>query len=82
MPRFEKQLPRGLSPNGKRIYETMRSNNVRGNWKDYVLFVGPQMIERYNTYTITFKPEKTPEDDKELSTMVAFRNTIVVVFKS
>ena len=53
-----KPLPRGLTANGKRIFEMMRDENVKGNWKDWVLFVGPQMIERYGTYTINFRKKK------------------------
>ncbi len=45
--------PKGITKNGVRIYDAMKFSKTKGNWKDYVLFVGDQMIDRYGTYTIT-----------------------------
>jgi len=59
--REERPLPQGLTKNGERIFNTMRDNKVKGNWKDWVLFVGDQMIDRYGTYTIT-RGEDAPPD--------------------
>lgn len=46
--------PANITPNGKRIWDMMALSGVKGNHRDYVIFVGDQLIETYNTYT--FKP--------------------------
>lgn len=52
LPAKEMVYPKGITANGRHIYKAMKENNVKGSWKDWVLFVGNQMIERYGTYTI------------------------------
>ncbi len=45
-------LARGVTVLGKRIATFMAEGKVRGNVKDYVLFVGDQMIDNWGQYTI------------------------------
>jgi len=48
----QRKTPKGMTKNGERIFNLMRDNKVKGNWKDWVLFVGDRMLDRYGTYTI------------------------------
>jgi hypothetical protein len=45
-------LRRGLTPHGKRLMAFMADSKVKGNFKDYALFVGDQMIDAWGQYTI------------------------------
>lgn len=49
-----------LTPNGHQILAFMQRAGVRGNWKDYVLFVGVQMLDAWGTYQ--FKRSEQPAD--------------------
>jgi hypothetical protein len=44
--------PPGISANGMKIWQAMKMAKIRGNYKDYVLFVGDQMLDRYGTYRV------------------------------
>ncbi len=44
--------PRGITPNGCFIHEAMKEHKSPGSWKDYVLFVGDQMLEAWGTFNI------------------------------
>jgi hypothetical protein len=43
---------RGLTHHGKRLMAFMGDSKAKGNFKDYVLFVGDQMIDAWGQYTI------------------------------
>lgn len=43
---------RGITENGKFIATAMEEHSVAGSWKDYVLFVGDQMLDAWGTYSI------------------------------
>jgi hypothetical protein len=55
----KKKLPRNITKNGIRIYKVMKEKNQKGNYKDFVLFIGNTMIDRYATYTVAFIDENT-----------------------
>lgn len=61
--------PKGISPNGKIIWEFMVANKVKGNYKDMVLFVGDRMLDQYGTYNLTRK--ETGEEAGAPSTAIA-----------
>ena len=62
-------VARGATKLGSRIAVFMEENNVRGNVKDYVLFVGDQMIDNWGQYTI-----RRPADGVELVALVHKRD--------
>lgn len=43
---------RGLTRHGKRVLDFMEGSKIKGNFRDYVLFVGDQMIDAWGQYTI------------------------------
>jgi hypothetical protein len=47
--------PRGLTHAGKRVWDFMNEHKTRGNFRDFVLFVGDQMYDAWGVYTITRK---------------------------
>lgn len=49
--------PRGATQNGAKILAFMRSNKVRGNFRDFVMFVGDTMLDNYGSYTFARKAE-------------------------
>jgi len=55
-------LPPHITPNGIRIYRAMSENGVKGSWKDWVLFVGDMMVERYGTFQVKRLGGPPPSD--------------------
>lgn len=51
-------LPRGIKPDGLRIFRFMKSNKVAGNFRDFVLFVGDQMLDNSGSYKFRREPAK------------------------
>lgn len=57
-PRNETKAPlqvrdlRGLRKSGEKILEFMSLNKVKGNFRDYVLFVNNQMYDAWGVYTV------------------------------
>ena len=38
--------------NGQQILEFMAANKIRGNFKNFVLFIGDRMLDVYGSYTV------------------------------
>ena len=55
----EVRPPPGISPNGMKVWQAMKAAKIRGNYKDYVLFIGERMIDRYGVYTVR-RPDASP----------------------
>lgn len=64
-PPKKSEPPARITPNGLKIWEVMRESKVKGNYRDYVLFVGNRMLDVYGTYDVT------RSDDGKPSKMIA-----------
>ena len=45
-------VPRGLTNWGQKIWSFMNDHKVKGNFRDFVLFVGDQMYDNSGQYTV------------------------------
>lgn len=52
--------PRSISMFGKKIWEAMQAGKIKGNYKDFVLFVGDQLYDRFGQYTV-LRPNAPPD---------------------
>lgn len=53
--------PRGLNHSGDVILEFMHRMKIKGNFRDYVLFIGNQMHDYAGTYTVNREPVEASE---------------------
>ncbi len=44
--------PRAITPNGRFIHKAMEEHKSPGSWRDYVLFVGDQMLDAWGTFNL------------------------------
>lgn len=62
------ERPRGITPHGIRVLDFMRQNKVRGNYRDYVLFVADRMWDAWAEYKL---PRPAAADNPEGAPLVA-----------
>ncbi len=55
--------PRAITPNGQFILTAMKEHKSPGTWRDYVLFVGDQMLDAWGSYNIV----RVDEDGKSVA---------------
>ncbi|MGW8177317.1 MAG: hypothetical protein ACWGQW_00750 [bacterium] len=60
VPTSERTVPRGTSVYGRKIWEAMQAAKIKGNYKDFVLFVGDQLYDRFGQYTV-LRPNAPPD---------------------
>ncbi len=44
--------PARITPNGRKIWDMMQHHKIKGNHKDYVIFIGDVLLDTYGDYTI------------------------------